>query len=508
MAAWPISAQEISNVCVSVLGSAAAGVAVGNVVAGQTYSYNASGCIRNSNNSGNIVNSWTDPSGNHSTNGCASFYLPPIVRNTGFRCNGLFELSLVGTIDGGSCFQLGNSGTFVASSTGALVLYYNDGNFGDNSGSFSACITLGADGSTNSPPGTNVVTCSTSLTGGGTATRSARFWFTHPYPVDSNCANLRDALRASNISTNDSFQLSLGFIELPGGYYNNDYVSDVDDAVIASLGLYWRKTTRTGELGGAQGAALPASRLCRLRKSLAVEVLAALANVNLLGTPPDAMTYDTGHGLTNFPATLPCDAIAALAGEDTTPIVNYTALLRLYNSSGITNNFANDLVECSAETPRSLRDLSRDPTTQLSCPGINDSCGTAEAIYFTEPQDIFSTASFSDGANLRRYAGSTSSWSTVCGTIGGSPAWKITPAVGAVNRPFRVDTRGSNIDTVLEIFQGHCGNLVPVICNDNIDPFTPQSAVSFRTDGTNTYYIVAGGKGGLIGQLKLKVTSP
>ena len=59
-------------------------------------------------------------------------------------CPGAVFYSLVGKIDGGSCFPLGTTGSFTASASGTLQLYFNDDDYGDNSGSFTFCTALSA----------------------------------------------------------------------------------------------------------------------------------------------------------------------------------------------------------------------------------------------------------------------------------------------------------------------------------------------------------------------------
>jgi len=54
-------------------------------------------------------------------------------------------------------------------------------------------------------------------------------------------------------------------------------------------------------------------------------------------------------------------------------------VLQTVQQSGVTNNFL-DAVECSVTAAKALKKLSRDPTTQDTCPGRNDSCVTAEAV--------------------------------------------------------------------------------------------------------------------------------
>src|SRR5579862_6871316 len=123
------------SICASVPAAASGGVSFGTVVAGQVYSYQASGCIQRS-----FDPDFADPDGTEFTNGCSSFYQTELAPADA-TCPGLRLFSLVGKIDGGSCIQLGKSGTFTASSSGTLVLYCNDNVYGDNSGAWDVCIT-------------------------------------------------------------------------------------------------------------------------------------------------------------------------------------------------------------------------------------------------------------------------------------------------------------------------------------------------------------------------------
>jgi uncharacterized repeat protein (TIGR03803 family) len=100
----------------------------GTVVAGVTYTYTATGTA--SYECGYYVN----PDGLPSGGTTAASY---------FSCPGLKTLSLVGKINGGTCIQLGSSGTFVASSSGELRLLMNDsvGGFYNNCGAWNVCIS-------------------------------------------------------------------------------------------------------------------------------------------------------------------------------------------------------------------------------------------------------------------------------------------------------------------------------------------------------------------------------
>lgn len=334
-------------------------------------------------------------------------------------------------------------------------------------------------------------------------TRTARYWFTHPYSDLPNCASLVEALSRA-IAAGDCERFDIGFLELPLGFRNDDYVSDEQDAVIEALGLYHRSSGRTGELGGQQNLGLRASRVCRDRKRLAGEYIAAVANVLFLRTDPARCQYNSGGSTTNFPADLLDQAREVLAGEDRNAMRTMRTLLSKFNSSGVTNNLPDGLVECSPLDRRSLRTIARDPTSRFSCPGINDNCASAEAIVFSAGTSVFAPAKFRSSANTFKLP-SGEAW------------WKVEPDTAVSNRTFTVNTFGSNFDTVLTVLTGGCAittsngveavdssGLAIVTANDDADS-TPQSKVSFTVSGTETYFIrVTGGDG----KIKLTATSP
>ncbi len=336
-------------------------------------------------------------------------------------------------------------------------------------------------------------------------TRDARFWFTHPRAQSVSCVNLHDALAAEMQINCDV--VGLGFMNLPSGFRNNDNVMDAEDALLESLGLFYRSKQRTGEVGGTQNLGNRASTLCRQRKRLAIELIAAIANVRVFQVEPSSCTYFDGVNITNFPASLLDDARTAAAGENLEDIEAATALLRKFNNSGRTNDFPAGLVECSPAPKAALRQESRDPTLNATCPGFNDACTAAEALYFRQKKSkgLFSPAKLSRSVDLTRYTDNIPS--PTCGSGGADAVWKINPDVGQPGRRFTVDTFGSNFDTLLSVFVGECTNLIEVVCSDDTTNF-PQSQVTFTTDGTNTYFIVAEGKAGAVGNLKLHVTSP
>ena len=323
----------------------------------------------------------------------------------------------------------------------------------------------------------------------GCITRDARYWFSHVAGSESNCASLLNAITANGDV------LAIGFEGLPQDFRNADNVKDAVDTVIEALGFYWRSPSKTGEDGGTQGQKLRGSKLCKERKRMVPELIAAIANNVLLGTAPLNCTYNNGGTTTNFPEDLIEQAGLASASTDVTQIRTLGALLRKFNSSGLTNDFALGLFECEALDRRTLKNISRDPTTQISCPGRNDFCQTAEAL-------ISFPASVS--VNLLSYTDTVTS--PTCAPGGREAVYKIEPPVAAPGRSFLVETQRSNFNTLLSVWSGPCDSLTAEACNDNFNS-TRESQVTFTADGTNTYYIVVEGRGGAYGKTKLKVTS-
>jgi hypothetical protein len=104
-----------SNVCNTILGTASNGQSFGTVTAGLTYNYQASGCILFA------AGQYSNPDGKHSADGCTTFDGPGQVGGyPNFLCPGLTNWSLVGKI-GGTCIQLGKSGSMVAPASGTLT---------------------------------------------------------------------------------------------------------------------------------------------------------------------------------------------------------------------------------------------------------------------------------------------------------------------------------------------------------------------------------------------------
>jgi hypothetical protein len=232
----------------------------------------------------------------------------------------------------------------------------------------------------------------------------------------------------------------------------------------------------------------------------------------------------TIHGVTtNFPQNLLQQARVVARGNDPVADSTMTLLLRKFNQNGVAQNFiGSNLTQCSPTNTALLRGIARDPTTQLNCPGLNSSCDTAEAIVFKNASNPFAAAKFSESISLVKYQstfsisiGTTNGTNIVstlpqptCAVGGPGAAWMITPDVGQAGRHFTVDTRGSNIDTVLSVFSGACSNLTAVTCGVGNIPLINQSQVDFTTDGVNTFYIIGESGNGSMGRLNLHVTSP
>jgi Trypsin-like peptidase domain len=76
-----------------------------------------------------------------------------------------------------------------------------------------------------------------------------------------------------------------------------------------------------------------------------------------------------------------------------------------------------------------------------------------------------------------------------------------------------VDTCPSDFDTKIEVFNGVCGALTSLGCNDDSpcgSPWSLQSSVGFSCTAGTTYYICAGGYGGAFGnlQIRARTTAP
>ena len=324
-------------------------------------------------------------------------------------------------------------------------------------------------------------------------TRTSRFWFTHGFSSDTNCATLLKAI------TFDGGILDLGFVTLATANRNSDNVIDGTDAFIEALGFYYKGTGSTGEPNGTQGQKLKSSGLCIARKQLAVELIATYANTTLLGTFPPNATYVNGHTITNFPADLISQARGAGAGFDITAIRAITALLKKFNSSGQTNDLPNGLLECSAQPAKILKPIARDPMMQVTCPGVNSTCLAAKTIVFSGVTPVFK-----DSISIVNFQNTMPIPS--CGTGGRNAVWQVSPPVAAAGRQFSVSTSGSNFDTLLAVWSGTCSNLTEVGCADSVQGIGGET-LTFTADGVNTFFIAVEGKGGMFGKVQMSVTS-
>jgi hypothetical protein len=338
-----------------------------------------------------------------------------------------------------------------------------------------------------------------SVTNAPCVTRTSRFWFTHEQSSDPTCATLLSAIDAN------CGVLNLGFLNLPNGFQDGTNVKDDEDAMIEALGLYWKSSGLTGEIGGTQNSKSKASALCTKRKQMAVELIAAIANVQLLGTDPSECSYVNAKTNVNFSSDLLDQARTTAAGADPVAIASMTALLRLFNDGGQVNNFPTGIVECSATKSGVLKKLARDPTTQSTCPGVNNSCAASEPVVFPSSTGSFSSAVFTKTVALNTYTNSFPS--PLCGTGGRSASWEISPPVGAANRSFTVSTSSANFDSMIAVWEGTCSNLVAVTCANSVSGIGGET-LSFQTDGTNTFFIVIEGASGQYGKLNLRITSP
>jgi hypothetical protein len=330
-------------------------------------------------------------------------------------------------------------------------------------------------------------------------TRPARFWFTHQESTDPTCATLRSAIDAN------CGGLDLGFLSLPNGFQDGTNVRDAEDAMIEALGLYWKSSNVTGEIGGTQSSKSKASALCVKRKELAVELIAAIANVQLLGTDPSQCSFVNAGTNVFFGTDLLDQARITAAGADVTAIVSMTALLHLFNNGGQVGDFPPGVVECSPTKSGVLKKLARDPTTAGTCPGLNNGCASAEQVVFPSSAGSFSSAVFTKTVTLNTFTNSFPS--PACGAGGRDAVWQVTPTVGVANRSFTVSTSGANFDSMISVWEGSCSNLVPFACANSVSGNGGET-LNFQTDGANTFFIVIEGSAGNYGKLKLKITSP
>jgi hypothetical protein len=177
-------------------------------------------------------------------------------------------------------------------------------------------------------------------------TRTIDFWFSNPAnrAEGNSCATLLKAIDANG------GVMDLGFMCLPTAERNGDSVTDSVDALWEAEGFYWKYRNNTGD-------GKDASTLCRARKQLALQLIAAIANVKLLGTDPATCGFDPD---------LLTQARQAAACEDLIAIQHFQEALDAFNNSGKNANLPEPLQECRAN-PRGARAIAVDPTTRTIC---------------------------------------------------------------------------------------------------------------------------------------------
>jgi hypothetical protein len=133
-------------------------------------------------------------------------------------------------------------------------------------------------------------------------------------------------------------------------------------------------------------------------------------------------------------------------------------------------------------------------------------------VIFPVSKNIFASPVFKTSVTLKRTQAAFGA--TACGIIGPYAVWKLTAPYAVAGQTFTVSTDGSNCDTILAVFSGSCTNLIPLACNDdnplgNARFTSRQSQVSFVTDDSGLFYIVAGVKNNFAaGTVKLKISGP
>jgi hypothetical protein len=133
----------------------------------------------------------------------------------------------------------------------------------------------------------------------------------------------------------------------------------------------------------------------------------------------------------------------------------------------------------------------------VSGPPANDACSGAIALVPGTPYTLNTATATSAGDPTPGCQGSF-----------GKGVWfTYTPASGGI---VTISTCGSDFDTVLAVYSGSCGSLTPVACNDNNGPScaTSRASVSFSATSGTTYFILAGGSGGVSGNLSIVASGP
>jgi hypothetical protein len=93
-------------------------------------------------------------------------------------------------------------------------------------------------------------------------------------------------------------------------------------------------------------------------------------------------------------------------------------------------------------------------------------------------------------------------------TAGSQAIWKLGPSVAAGGRKIRLDTKGSNLRTIVAVYtnaSGVCVGGTPLVCSDSGS--LQNTSLTFIADGLTTYYIMGELPGGL-GKFILSVDGP
>jgi hypothetical protein len=127
----------------------------------------------------------------------------------------------------------------------------------------------------------------------------------------------------------------------------------------------------------------------------------------------------------------------------------------------------------------------------------NDTCSNAVTLSLNTPYSMSTLGATTTADPL-----------PVCQPNVGRGVWfKFTPAQNGI---YQLGTCGSGFDTVMQIYQGSCGSLSAVSCNDDSGSACAGTAASLNLPATAgvTYYVFVAGKAGAGGTLNMLVGAP
>jgi len=164
------------------------------------------------------------------------------------------------------------------------------------------------------------------------------------------------------------------------------------------------------------------------------------------------------------------------------------------------------ILEMETNPARHLPELNYDNNVAQIAVSFGDDCGTIPA-----------NDSFSDAQAITRLPMSFRAYNACAskqpgepnhaGDAGGHSLWyhMVAPSNGLV----RVTTEGSDFDTLLAVYRGTSfGTLMLVTNNDDVDPNTHWSRLSFTAVGGADYKIAVDGYGGGVGLVVLSINPP